>query len=74
MNDSDWQAALSWLGRALLALVALLALLWVLGWGFSGLGALMLQMARWLVVSLRFLVPVGLMSGVVYLAAKLLRR
>jgi membrane-bound ClpP family serine protease len=66
MKETDWRNTLEVAVKGLIIVVAALAGLYVLGWVFQFLGAVLLGVASIIVALLRWLVPVAIIAGVVY--------
>jgi hypothetical protein len=66
MKETDWRNTLEVAVKGLIVVVAALAGLYVLGWVFQFLGAVLLGVAGIIVALLRWLVPVAIIAGVVY--------
>jgi hypothetical protein len=66
MKETDWRNTLEVAVKGLIVVVAALAGLYVLGWVFQFLGAVLLGVASIIVALLRWLVPVAIIAGVVY--------
>ena len=73
MNE-PWRRALELILKVLVAFVAALAGLWLLGVVFSFIGGLLLGIAAFIIVVLRVVVPLALLAGFVYLIVWLLNR
>ncbi len=66
MKETDWRNTLEVAVKGLVIVIAALAGLYVLGWVFQFLGAVLLGVASIIVALLRWLVPVAIIAGVVY--------
>jgi hypothetical protein len=73
MRETDWQKTLEVVVKGLVGAVLALAGLWLLGWLFSALGALLLGIAGLIGGLLRFLIPVAAIAGIVYFIVAQLR-
>ena len=73
MKQTDWRTTLEVVVKGLVGAVLVLAGLWVLGWLFSALGALLLGIAGIVSALLRFLIPVAAIAGIVYFIVAQLR-
>ncbi len=73
MKQTDWRTTLEVVVKGLVGAVLVLAGLWVLGWLFSALGALLLGIAGIVSALLRFLIPVAAIAGIVYFVVAQLR-
>lgn len=73
MKQTDWRTTLEVVVKGLVGAVLVLAGLWVLGWLFSALGALLLGIAGIISALLRFLIPVAAIAGIVYFVVAQLR-
>jgi hypothetical protein len=73
MRETDWQKTLEVVVKGLVGAVLVLAGLWLLGWLFTALGALLLGIAGLIGGLLRFLIPVAIIAGIVYFVVAQLR-
>ena len=73
MKQTDWRTTLEVVVKGLVGAVLVLAGLWVLGWLFSAIGALLLGIAGIVGSLLRFLIPVAAIAGIVYFVVAQLR-
>jgi hypothetical protein len=70
---SDINKSLELVVKVLVAAIAGILGLFVLGWVMRGLGGLMLGLGGLLVALLKFIVPVAVIAGIVYFAVSQLR-
>ncbi len=66
MQQTDWQKTLEVVVKGFVGAIVALAGLWVLGWVFSFIGAMLIGLAGIVVGLLKFLVPVGVIAAIVY--------
>ena len=74
MNERSLQDILEWIVLGLLIAVAVLVVLWVGGWLFTFLGAVLKGLAGIVWVILKFLVPVLIVAAVVYFIVRFVQR
>ncbi len=74
MNDRSLQDILEWVVLGLLIAVAVLVVLWVGGWLFTFLGAVLKGLAGFVWALLRVLVPVLIVAAVVYFVLRFVQK
>lgn len=74
MNERSLQDILEWVVLGLLIVVAVLVLLWVGGWLFSFLGAILKGLAGFIWVVLKLLVPILIVAAVVYFILRFVQK
>jgi predicted lipid-binding transport protein (Tim44 family) len=66
MQQTDWQKTLEVVVKGFVGAIVALAGLWVLGWLFTFIGSVLIGLAGIVVALLKFLVPVAVISAIVY--------
>ncbi len=70
MADRSLEDILEWVVLGLLIVVGVLVGFWLLGWAFYFVGKIFLGVAAFIVLLLKFLVPVLIIAGIVYLLVR----
>ncbi len=74
MNDRSFQDILEWVVLGLLIAVAALVVLWVGGWLFTFLGAILKELAGFVWALLRVLVPALIVVAVIYFVVRFVQK
>ena len=74
MNERSLQDILEWVVLGLLIAVAVLVVMWLGGWIFTFLGALLKGIAGFVWGLLKFLVPILVIAAAVYFLVRFLQK